>query len=251
MEETISMKELFQTLKKRVWLIALITLTAGIISAVVSFFVITPVYEAKTQILVNQAKSDQQLYNAAEVQTNIQLINTYNVIIKSPAILDKVKEELNLERTVEELNNQVTVSSAKDSQVVEISVQDTSPHVAAQIANETAKTFQSQISKIMKVDNVSILSKAEVNDAIAPVKPQPLLNIAIAIVIGLMIGVGIAFLLDYLDTTLKTEHDIESVLEFPVIGTITNIKEVPKATNIHTRAPLHSRSQQRGETYGS
>ncbi|WP_318617751.1 YveK family protein [Priestia megaterium] len=251
MEETMSIKELFQTLKKRIWLIALVTIIAAIISAVVSFFVLTPVYESKTQILVNQAKSDQQLYNAAEVQTNIQLINTYNVIIKSPAILDKVKNELNLDRTVEELNGQVTVSSAKDSQVVEITVQDSSPHVAAQIANKTAEVFQKQISKIMKIDNVSVLSKAEVKGDVSPVKPHPLLNIAIAIVIGLIFGVGLAVLLEYLDNTVKTEQDIENILELPVMGVITNIKEVPKATNVTARAPLNARAPQRGETYGS
>ncbi|MCI4620632.1 capsular biosynthesis protein [Priestia megaterium] len=250
MGETISIKELFQTLKKRIWLIALITIIAAIISAVISFFVLTPVYESKTQILVNQAKSDQQLYNATEVQTNIQLINTYNVIIKSPAILDKVKSELNLDRTVEDLNSQITVSSAKDSQVVEITVQDPSSQVAAQIANKTAEVFQTQISKIMKIDNVSVLSKAEVKGTVAPIKPQPLLNIAIAIVIGLMVGVGLAFLLEFLDNTLKTEQDIEKLLELPVMGVITTIKDVPKVTNVQ-RPDLTARVPQRGETLGS
>ena len=251
MEETISLKELFQTLKKRLWLIGLITIIAAIISAVVSFFILTPIYQSQTQILVNQAKSDQQLYTGTEVQTNIQLINTYNVIIKSPAILDKVKKELNLDRTVDELNDQITVSSAKDSQVVEITVQDQSPYIAAQIANKTAEVFQTEISKIMKIDNVSVLSKAEVKENISPVKPQPLLNIAVAVVVGLMVGIGVAFLLEYLDNTIKTEQDIETILELPVIGAITNIKEVPKATNAAARASLNTRAPQRGETYGS
>ncbi|GAB1772414.1 MULTISPECIES: YveK family protein [Priestia] len=251
MEETISLKELFQTLKKRLWLIGLIMIIAAIISAVVSFFILTPIYQSKTQILVNQAKSDQQLYTGTEVQTNIQLINTYNVIIKSPAILDKVKEELNLNRTVDELNNQITVSSAKDSQVVEITVEDESPYIAAQIANKTAEVFQTQVSKIMKIDNVSILSKAEVKANVSPVKPQPWINIAIAILVGLIIGIGLVFLLEYLDNTIKTEQDIETILELPVIGAITNIKEIPKATNVAARAPLNTRAQQRGETYGS
>ncbi|MEH7467376.1 GNVR domain-containing protein, partial [Priestia megaterium] len=176
---------------------------------------------------------------------------TYNVIIKSPAILDKVKEELNLTRTIDELNNQVTVSSAKDSQVVEITVQDQSPYIAAQIANKTAEVFQTQVSKIMKIDNVSILSKAEVKENVSPVKPQPLLNVAIAIVVGLIVGIGLAFLLEYLDNTIKTEQDIETILELPVIGAITNIKEVPKATNVAARTTLNSRAPQRGETYGS
>ncbi|MED3955201.1 Wzz/FepE/Etk N-terminal domain-containing protein [Priestia aryabhattai] len=251
MEESISLKELFQTLKKRLWLIALITIIAAIISAVISFFIITPIYESKTQILVNQTKSDQQLYTGNEVQTNIQLINTYNVIIKSPAILDKVKEELNLDRSVDALNSQITVSSATNSQVVEIIVQDPSSQVATQIANKTAEVFQTQVSKIMKVDNVSILSKAEVKDNVSPVKPQPLFNIVIGIVVGLIVGVGLAFLLEYLDNTIKTEQDIESILELPVIGAITIIKEVPKATNVAARPPLNTHASQRGETYGS
>lgn len=251
MEETISVKEWFQALKKRVWLITLITIIAALITAVISFFIITPVYESKTQILVNQKKSDQQLYTGNEVQTNIQLINTYNVIIKSPVILDKVKSDLKLKRSVENLNSQITVSSATDSQVVEITVQDQSPYVAAKIANKTAEVFQNQISKIMNIDNVSILSKAEVKGAVSPVKPQPLFNIVIAIVVGLILGIGVSLLLEYLDNTIKTEEDIEGILELPVIGAITNIKEVPKATNVAARAPLNSRTTQRGETYGS
>ncbi|MGP6148706.1 YveK family protein [Priestia flexa] len=250
MEETISLKELFQTLKKRLWLIALITLIAAIISAVVSFFVMTPIYESKTQILVNQAKSDEQLYNNNQVQTNIQLINTYNQIITSPVILDDVRKELSLDRSVEELKETIQVSSAKDSQVVDVTVQDESPHMAAKIANTTAEVFQSKISKLMNVDNVTVLSKAEVGEDIAPVKPQPLLNIAIAIVVGLMLGVGVAFLLEYLDNTLKTEQDIEQILELPVIGVITNIKDVPKTT-VRQTEPIGRAQRTRGETFGS
>lgn len=92
MEETISLKELFDTVKKRVSLIISITLVAMIVSAVVSYFIITPEYKSSTQILVNQAKEDQSIYNYNEVQTNVQLINTYSVIIKSAAILNNVKK---------------------------------------------------------------------------------------------------------------------------------------------------------------
>ncbi|MGG3233411.1 Wzz/FepE/Etk N-terminal domain-containing protein [Priestia flexa] len=250
MEETISMKGLFQTLKKRIWLIGLITIISAIISAVVSFFVLTPVYQSQTQILVNQAKSDQQFYNANEVQTNIQLINTYNVIIKTPAILDTVKSELNLDRSLKELDEQIQVSSAKDSQVVELTVQDPSPHMAAKIANKTAEVFQEKISSIMSVDNVSILSKAEVGNDISPVKPQPLLNIIIAMIVGAIIGVAVSVIIENLDSTLKTEKDIEQILELPVIGVITNIKDVPKAT-VRQTEPIGRAQRTRGETFGS
>lgn len=250
MEETISLRELFAVLRKRLWLIVLITIIAATVSAVISFFVLTPVYESKTQILVNQAKNDQQLYSTQVVQTNVQLINTYNDIITSPAILDKVVKELKLDGSAASLRGQIQVTSAQNSQVAQIVVQDTSAKRAADIANTTASVFQKQVPKLMNVDNVKVLSKAALGENPSPVKPQPLLNVAIAIVVGLMVGVGLSFLLEYLDNTLKTEQDIENILELPVMGVITTIKDVPKATNVQ-RPDLTARVPQRGETFGS
>ncbi|MED4034868.1 YveK family protein [Priestia megaterium] len=250
MEETISLRELFQVLRKRLWLIVLITIIAATVSAVISFFVLTPVYESKTQILVNQAKNDQQLYNNQTVQTNVQLINTYNDIIKSPAILDKVIKELKLDGSAQSLSGQIQVTNAENSQVAQIVVQDTSSKRATEIANTTASVFKKEVPKIMNVDNVSVLSKATLGESASPVKPQPLMNIAIAVVLGLMVGIGLSFLLEYLDNTLKTEQDIENLLELPVMGVITTIKDVPKATNVQ-RPDVTARVPQRGETLGS
>lgn len=250
MEEAISMKELFQVFKKRLWLILLITIIAATLSTVISFFVLTPVYQSETQILVNQAKNDQQLYNTQTVQTNVQLISTYNDIIKSPAILDKVIKELKLDGSAQSLSSQIQVTNAQDSQVAQIVVQDTSAKRATEIANTTASVFRQEVPKIMNVDNVSILSDATLTESASPVKPQPLLNIAIAIVVGLMVGIGLSFLLEYLDNTLKTEQDIENLLELPVMGVITTIKDVPKVTNVQ-RPDVTARVPQRGETFGS
>jgi capsular polysaccharide biosynthesis protein len=246
MEETISLRELFETLRKRLWLILFITALATIVSGVVSYFFLTPIYQASTQILVNQAKSEQQLYNFNEVQTNLQLVNTYSVIIKSPAILERVKEELNLDRTVDELNEQIQVSSEKDSQVFSVIVDDPDPAMAAKIANKTADIFKKEIVKIMKVDNVTILSKAEVKENQAPVKPKPLLNMAIAFVVGLMTGVGLAFLLEYLDNTLKTEADIEKHLGLPVLGSVS-VMSSQETKKVKT---IMNMQKARGETVG-
>lgn len=249
MEETISLKELFQTLKKRLSLIIIITAIAAATSGIISYFILTPIYQSSTQILVNQAKSDQQAFNPGEVQTNLQLINTYNVIIKSPTILDKVIQQLDLDMTSGQLNANVTVASEQSSQVVNISVQDEDPKQAAEIANTIATVFQKEIAAIMNVDNVSILSEADLGIDPSPIKPKPVLNIAIALVLGLMAGVGLAFLLEFLDNTIKNEQDIEKHLGLPVLGAITRIdmeqemKDQKVAGNQSTRT--------RGESIGS
>ncbi|QCJ44771.1 capsular biosynthesis protein [Bacillus sp. S3] len=249
MEETISLKELLQTLRKRVRLILSLTFIAVLISGVVSYFFLTPIYQASTQLLVNQSKNEQSAYQYNEVQTNLQLINTYNVIIKSPAILELVIKELKLDMTVDELNGKITVGNETNSQVVNLSVQDTSAKMAAKIANKTAEVFQKEIVNIMNVDNVSILAKAEAAKQPSPIKPKPLLNVAIALVVGLMAGVGIAFLLEYFDNTIKNEEEIEKLIGVPVLGTIAIIDEtqLKKAQGSMAR----KNASLRGETIGS
>lgn len=245
MEETISLKELFQTLRKRLWMIILITVIATTVSGVISYLFLTPIYQSSTQILVNQKASDQPVFSSNDIRTNLELINTYNVIIKSPAILDIVKDRLGLERSVGTLNNQITVGSENNSQVVKITVQDENPRTATEIANMTATVFQSEIVKIMNVNNVSILSPAEYSENPSPVKPNPTLNMAIALVVGLMIGVGLAFLLEYLDNTIKNEQDIEKLLELPVLGAITEIEIEVDDKQVSQRRSVRS------ETIGS
>lgn len=241
MEETISLKELLGTLKKRLWLILAITIMATLVSGIISYFFLTPIYQASTQILVNQKKSDQALYNANEVQTNLQLINTYNVIIKSPAILDLVIDELDLDMTAQQLNGMISVGNETNSQVVNISVQNADKELAVDIANTTANVFKKEIVKIMNVDNVSVLTKANEVQTQSPIKPKPPLNIAIALVVGLMAGVGLAFLLEYFDNTVKDAQDIERTLELPVLGVISVIDDKQMA------AIREKKAQTRGE----
>lgn len=73
-------------------MILVIAFGAAIVSAIISFFFMTPIYQSSTQILVNQKKQEGAMIQAGEIQTNIQLTNTYKVIIKSPVILDQVNE---------------------------------------------------------------------------------------------------------------------------------------------------------------
>ena len=220
MEETISIKELFSILRKKIWLIIVSTVISVTTGAILSFYIITPIYQTSTQLLVNHTSNPEARFNYGDIQTNLQLINTYSVIIKSSAILDLVRDELDLKITTNALNEKISVSSQQDSQVVNIVVQEENPNTAVLIANKTAEIFQREIIKIMNVDNVTILAKAEIGETPNQIKPQPILNIAISLVIGLMVGVGMVLLQEYLDNTIKSEQDIEKQLGLPIIGVV-------------------------------
>ncbi len=99
----------------------------------------------------------------------------------------------------------------------------------------------------MSVDNVTVLSKAEVFKEQSPIKPRPILNIIIIFVVALMVSIALAFLLEYLDDTVKKEEDVEKLLGLPVLGIVARMDE--EITNIN----LHASSSRkvRGQTIGS
>ncbi|KXY37754.1 capsular biosynthesis protein [Bacillus cereus] len=247
MEETISLKELFYILKKRLAMILVIAFGAAIVSAIISFFFMTPIYQSSTQILVNQKKQEGAMIQAGEIQTNIQLTNTYKVIIKSPVVLDQVNEKLHLNMTAQALTGKINVANEKDSQVISVTAEDKDPKVARDIANTTAEVFKSEVAKIMSVDNVTVLSKAEVTENQSPIKPAPMLNVVIAFIVGLMAAVGMAFLLEYLDNTVKKEEDVETLLGLPVLGIVARMDE--ETASVKSHAP--SSRKVRGQTIGS
>ena len=225
MEETISLQEIVKIIRKRLLLIIILIVTAIGISAGINFYVLTPIYQAQTQILVNQNSNPEEAYSWQTTETDLRLINTYNEIITSPVILTPVIEALELDITPEQLSSQISVSNKSDSKVVNISVVDSNPLQAVEISNTVAEVFKEQIPKLMSVDNITIISIAKLSETPSPVKPNKILNLAIATVIGLMLGVGVAFLLEISDKKLRDERDINEILGLPVMGVIGLIAE--------------------------
>lgn len=243
MNETVNLIDLLLILKKRWKTIILLTILAPLISGAITYYLLTPVYQGTTLILVNQKNSENQI-DLSQLSDNVELINTYGVIIKSPAILGKVIDNLNLTQSVDQLNSRITINSQENSQVFSLTVEDSDASRAVEIANAVSRTFQNEIEGIMRVDNVSILAEAELKENPTPVKPNLFFNVAIALIVGLMGGMGIALLIELLDTTLKDDHDVITYLGLPVLGSIQKVSKTDIAQPVVSR-------KVRGETFES
>ena len=225
MEETLNLEDILEVIKKHLSLIVILTLLFGALAAFATAFLMTPQYEANTQVLVSQSEDSESSVNNQEIQASLQLVNTYRDIITSPAVLDDVVSNLELNQATSELANQVTVNNQEQSQVITITVTDESSANAEAIANEVATVFQTRVAEVMNVDNVSILAPADVGEDPSPVSPQPMINIAIGLILGALLGLGIAFLRAFLDKRLKTEEEIQKHLDLPVLGTVTKFEK--------------------------
>ncbi|MGX5789506.1 YveK family protein [Staphylococcus equorum] len=221
MESTLDLSKILQMLRKNVKILIILPIICLLISAIVTFFFLDSKYQASTQVLVNQKESDSQMM-AQEVQSNIQLVNTYSEIVKSPRIIDKVSKKLDRAYSTSELSSMVSVSNQAESQLLNIAVDSKSKNDSEHIANTVAQVFSEEVPDIMNVDNVSILSEA--NDTAKQVAPKKGINLLVGLVGGFLIALIIIFIKEILDKRIKSEEDVENELNIPVLGSIQKFK---------------------------
>ncbi|MFS0938288.1 MULTISPECIES: YveK family protein [Enterococcus] len=228
MEETISLKEIFDILRKHLTSI-LISMFVGLaLASIVTFFVLTPKYRSQAQLIVTLPQSETT--NANDVNMNLQMINTYKELVTGDLVINQVKDriesEYGIDKSVQELKDSVDVTQSQNSLMFSIRATDTSSVYAANIANTTALVFQENAKDVLSVDKISIISNAEASSS--PVSPNNKLNLAIGLVLGILVGVGIAFLLELLDRTVKDNKYVTETLGFTILGTVPQMsaKEV-------------------------
>lgn len=241
-EETISLKEIFEILRKHLASI-IISMFAGLaLAGIVTFFIITPKYSSQTQLIVTLPQSETT--NVNDVNTNLQMINTYKDFITGDLVMEQVKDRLDSEYGLKmsegEIRGSITINQSQNSQMFSIQATSSKAVDAEHIANTTAQIFQENVKDVMNVDKISIISKASAS--MSPVSPNNKLNLAIGVVLGLMVGIGLAFLLELLDKTVKDDKFIRDNLDFAILGTVSQIsqKELTATTlkNLNTSAAI-------------
>lgn len=224
----LDLRDYLQILRRRWLVIAAMVSVVTIVAGLLSVFVLKPTYEASTKIIVNgsQDRLGLQQLDLNTINLDLRLIETYKEIIKTGAIMNLVAEEHpEIGLTSEQLIKLIQIRTVNNSQVMTLSVKHRDHALAVDIVNAVSETFQREIPSIMTVDNVSILDRAEHMIDPAPISPNVQLNIAIAFVVSLMLAIGLVFMLEYLDDTIKDEHDVQEALELPVLAEIMKIPE--------------------------
>jgi len=204
MEEEISLKELYQIVKKH-FLTILIAMVTGVIIAVLAMmFLVTPKYNSEAQLLVNQQPSQQNI-QTTEIQTNIQMINTYRDIITGHSLLSSVNEKLGNKYTIAELSSAISVEQGQNSQAFKISATMETAEEAQIVLNELIAIFENTIDEFYGDvgARIFVLSPATYNPN--RVSPKLISFILIGAIIGLAFSVLIILVIEMMDTTVKED----------------------------------------------
>ena len=220
--EEIDLKELFDYFKsKLVWIIVTVILAIGI-GNVYTILTRVPMYKSSTTIVLVSENTNES-YNNTELQMNKNLVGTYSEIIKSRKVIEPVISNLGLSYSYEKLRGKVSVDSVTNTEIIRVAVSDDDPQTATRIANEIASVFTTEIQKIYKLNNVSIVDKAV--DSVKPYNVHYIKDIVIYTAIGLVLSCGIIFIKFYFDTTIKTSEEIENKLGLTVLGIVPKVEK--------------------------
>jgi non-specific protein-tyrosine kinase len=309
-EDFIDLRQYSRIIWRWTWLLILCAALAGGAAFLVSRSM-TPVYAASTTLLINEAP-DAQTSDYTALLMSERLARTYAQMLTQRPVLSAVIADLELEMDVEDLQGAVEVQPVRDTQLIELTVENENPYTAAAIANTLVQVFRerndvlvqsrfaesiasleaqlnrldSQIKEsdaaiatlgseitaeegaalerlqtdlaqyqtsysnlLQSYEELRVAEAGSVSNVVpvepaepdfAPVRPRTLMNTALAIVVGGMLGLGAVFLIEYLDDTVKSPEELARVTDIPVIGVITDVGKTGEGTPYvaeHPRSP--------------
>lgn len=219
-EEIIKIEDIMDVLIKRWKMILSITLIATIFSAIISFFIISPKYEASTKVFIGKENSQgqEQRYDNNDVQMYQKLLKTYAEIIKTNDLVEKAINSEKLDLVSEDILEGLTVTPRADTQILEISYTSNDKLLAKEVVDSITNEFIKSSTELISNGNVKIIESVKVPEN--PVSPNKKMNIAIAFLLGLMVSIGASFLIEFMDNTFKNKEQAEEILGLPVIGVI-------------------------------
>lgn len=217
--EEINLKELFSYVKPKLIWVLVAVLAVVIIGNVFTLLTREPMYQSNTTIvLVGESKDE---YKQTDSQLNKNLIGTYSQIIKSRKVLSQVIDNLDLKVSVKKLSDNIVTTSEEDTEIIKITVSDPSAKKAKKITDEVALVFAKEIKDIYKLENVTIIDKAEL--AKAPYNVNYVKDNIIYILIGLVMSFGVVFVMYYFDTSIKSSEVVEEKLGLTVLGVVPKV----------------------------
>lgn len=207
------------------WRVVVLIVALSVGAAALLTWQATPQYSSTASIFVSTNPSD----TADAYQGNLfatQRVASYAELVGKRKLADQVANDLGTGMDPEVLQAAVSTSVNPDTVILEITATDPDPVVARDIAQAYAEALSDEVASLETPDgktdpliHASIVDNARVSES--PVSPQPVRNLGLALVLGLLLGVGAGVLRELLDTSLSSTEDIAEVTSAPVLGRIT------------------------------
>lgn len=244
MRREVTIKDIITMLLAHIKLIIILPIICSLLSFSYTVFLVTPIYSTSMLIYVkNTDAASEEDYstdnnklppngtssgtkvNPYDMGTSARIANTCSLLFKTTNFMTKVLEdeklELNGVYSPGGLKGSVTFESVNESQVMRVSVTSTNAADAAQICGAIFRQSESYYKNYFPTGQIFMVEEAVVPSG--PISPNITKNTFYGFVAGLAVAAGIALLIGFIDTTVKTNDDLYKMYNIPVFADIINI----------------------------
>nr|WP_210503000.1 polysaccharide biosynthesis tyrosine autokinase [Nocardioides sp. SYSU D00778] len=217
---------------RRRWRLVMATVLLVVVAAALVTWRTTPQYQSTTQLFISTSASS----SAEAYQGNLfssQRLASYADLATGTELATRVVSATGSSLSPKELAAKVTAQASPDTVLLSISVTDPDPEVAQQLTQTYGEELVALVAELETPPGQSRpVLKGTIVDAASlpggPISPNPVRNLSLALVLGLLLGVGLAVVRELLDTSTKSADDLTNALDAPILGTIAFDPEVAK-----------------------
>ena len=219
----VTLQDIFWTLKKYFFWIILTTAVFVAGAFAYTEFLVTPMYETSFSMGVNSNGRD----SAAQVTNNelvaeARIAETYKVLLTSQPVTDAVSAKLGGTPSATKIEGMITASVQKDTMVIDVTVSDSDPQRAANVANTISEVAPKVLAELPVGGILYGIETAKVPRT--PISPNLVSNLTIGFILGLLLSSAVIILVAVLDTTIWREEDLERSFNVPVLGSVSSMK---------------------------
>jgi capsular polysaccharide biosynthesis protein len=218
----LSLRDILQILWRRLWILVLVPLVLGGTAVGVSLSQ-TPVYEASATVLVGSGQGLDAQSNLSNTITGLQVL-THEIAARGlpPSVAEEVIQRAGQQGiTSQDLRQNLTIEQVADTRLLQFSYRDTEAESAQETVNHVADVYAKRIPEMSEIGpKITARVGNYATTPNAPVAPDPLRNGLLALAMGLMLGIGLTFLLEYLDDSWRSPEELEQFSGVPTFGII-------------------------------
>lgn len=204
----IDLVELFYYLRhKLIWLI-LAFLLGGTITGLISYYLVTPKYEATAKVYMVSASTD-SLINLSDLNLGTSLSEDYEEMLRIRPVYEKITEELKLDYDYEDFLKLIDISTVGNTRVLQISVETKDPEESKNIANLLADHAENYLPDLMETSEPNVAEYAILPEK--PSSPDILKNTIIGAFVALLLLGGSFTARFVMDDTFKSAEDVDHV----------------------------------------
>ena len=215
-ENTLNIEELVHAIKKRLKLIIIITLGFTVVGFLVANYGTETKYRATAKIFAGKTEEVQATYSASELKDYKELLNTYVDIVNTDDFLNTALSNHGIGNSAAEVKGGLSFNQLSSAPILEIAYTSTNKFEAMKIVTAVSSEFGAEVQSLILNTHIRVIEEAKYTTIV----PNKIKIILISFMAGLIFALGIVFIMDYLDKSIRNKDELEKILNIPVIGEI-------------------------------